>query len=296
MPMQHQVQVEHFDIPLPRLSPQLDGLKVVHLSDIHLSQNLIAIDRLLALVARQQPDLIAITGDLIDRTFALGDPSLPTLVHGLAAIAPTYAVSGNHEYYSPYINLGIRLRLALGDAHAHALAYKSDVSEWAQIVSTCGATVLDGNAVVFSKHGASLILMGLRDNAPYSPAPLSAIAGAAALPRLLLAHRPERFTDYSNPNHALLPDVVLSGHAHGGQFRLPGIGGLYAPNQGLFPKYDNGLYTAPTGVQLLVSRGLGSKTLPLRPFNRPHLPVLVLRTANRPSPSKLDEMEQSHDA
>ena len=93
---------------------------------------------------------------------------------------------------------------------------------------------------------------------------------------LLLSHRPELFDTYV----ACGMDLTLSGHAHGGQFRLPFVGGLVAPNQGLFPKYDSGLYT-DGGTNMIVSRGIGNSILPFRFNNRPEVILIELKaTAN----------------
>ena len=89
---------------------------------------------------------------------------------------------------------------------------------------------------------------------------------------ILLSHRPELFDTYANHNI----DVVLSGHAHGGQFRLPFIGGLVAPNQGLFPEYDAGIYTEGN-TNMLVSRGVGNSILPFRINNRPEVILIELQ-------------------
>lgn len=90
---------------------------------------------------------------------------------------------------------------------------------------------------------------------------------------ILLSHRPELFTTYT----ASGVDLVFTGHAHGGQFRIPFVGGLVAPNQGFFPEYDAGLYTAET-TNMVVSRGVGNSIIPLRINNRPELIVVTLAT------------------
>ena len=89
--------------------------------------------------------------------------------------------------------------------------------------------------------------------------------------KILLSHRPERFDLYSDSNVHL----VFSGHAHGGQFRLPWIGGLVAPDQGLFPKLTEGIHTRKD-TSMIISRGLGNSVIPLRLFNRPELIVVTL--------------------
>jgi len=88
---------------------------------------------------------------------------------------------------------------------------------------------------------------------------------------VLLSHRPELFDVYAENG----VDLILSGHAHGGQFRLPFIGGLAAPNQGLFPEYDGGLYTN-NGTNMIVSRGVGNSIVPFRFNNRPEVVLVEL--------------------
>ena len=90
---------------------------------------------------------------------------------------------------------------------------------------------------------------------------------------ILLSHRPEYFSQYVSADF----DLVFSGHAHGGQFRLPFIGGLVAPNQGLFPKYDAGLFKE-SNTNMIVSRGIGNSIIPLRFNNRPEIVLVELRT------------------
>lgn len=93
---------------------------------------------------------------------------------------------------------------------------------------------------------------------------------------ILLAHRPELFVSYSSTINSINPNIVFSGHAHGGQFRIPILNkGVIAPNQGLFPKYTSGVYTN-NNVKMIVSRGLGNSIIPIRINNRPHLPIIEL--------------------
>ena len=92
---------------------------------------------------------------------------------------------------------------------------------------------------------------------------------------VLLSHRPELFAVYAEQGI----DLVFSGHAHGGQFRLPILGGLIAPNQGLFPQFDAGQFTSGQ-TAMLVSRGIGNSVIPIRINNRPQIVVAELRTHN----------------
>ena len=89
--------------------------------------------------------------------------------------------------------------------------------------------------------------------------------------QILLSHRPELFQEYVDAE----VDLVFSGHAHGGQFQLPFIGGVVTPNQGFFPEYDSGLYTSGS-VSMVVSRGVGNSIIPLRINNRPEVVLIEL--------------------
>ena len=90
---------------------------------------------------------------------------------------------------------------------------------------------------------------------------------------ILLSHRPETFEAYVMEDI----DLVLSGHAHGGQFRLPFRGGVVAPNHGLFPKYDAGIYTK-NNTTMIVSRGVGNSIIPVRFNNRPEIVVVTMKS------------------
>ena len=105
---------------------------------------------------------------------------------------------------------------------------------------------------------------------------LNGLTGSDAY-TILLSHRPELFDTYV----ASGVDLVFSGHAHGGQFRLPFLGGVIAPNQGLFPEYDSGLYTQGD-TNMLVSRGIGNSIIPIRFNNRPEIIVVELLTEENP--------------
>ena len=174
-------------------------------------------------------------------------------------IAPVYYVTGNHEaILSQYDELKIELK-------------------------TIGVIVLEDEAVQLKHDTEEITLIGLSDpdftikGDIFREAPamvrtkLSSLVDDESSYTILLSHRPELFESYVHCNI----DLVLSGHAHGGQFRLPFIGGLIAPNQGLFPQYDAGLYTS-VSTNMIVSRGLGNSIIPIRFNNRPEVVVIEL--------------------
>lgn len=236
------------------------GLRIAHLSDLHNARFGRENRRLLDKLAQAQPDLIVLTGDLIDARRTNLDRALAFAVRA-AGLAPTYYVPGNHEARLPAAQYQ-RLRQGL---------------------TAVGVTVLEHERVTLTRGGDRLTLLGLADQAfartqgDHRPAAQLAAEALEALQTaedgytILLVHRPESFPVYA----ALGADLVLSGHTHGGQVRLPGLGGLFAPSQGFFPRYDAGLYRQGQ-ASLVISRGLGNSLAPLRLNNRPEVVVLTL--------------------
>lgn len=150
-------------------------------------------------------------------------------------------------------------------------------------LETAGVTVLEDKTVWLERDGGKIMLIGLSDpdftvkGDMFGEVPsmvgtkVESLAGSEGSYTILLSHRPELFETYADCGIGL----VLSGHAHGGQFRLPLIGGLIAPNQGLFPKFDAGLYTDGS-TDMVVSRGIGNSIIPFRFNNRPEIVLVEL--------------------
>lgn len=246
------LEVEHLTVKTPQLPESLNGLTIVHLSDIHFPRSGIEVAELIAETKKVQPDLIFLTGDLIHRTAKVSETPLAELVAALSAVAPTYSVSGNHEVSS------------------------DQLKEWNDVMVQNGALLLHSEVDVIRFSGEGLAIAGLEDGDNITD--ISNKDAVKGLPVLLLAHRPEYFEAYANNHPSLKPDVTFSGHAHGGQIRLPFVGPLFAPGQGFFPKFSSGVYSADTqGEQkLVVSRGIGNSLFPLRINNKPHLVVVHL--------------------
>lgn len=252
---QNRIQTEELTAASPRLPNPFDGLRIVQVSDLHGKEFGDGNRTLLEEVADLKPDLIAITGDLID------DPDqfhmIAPVATGLAAIAPTYYVTGNHEW-----------------AIKEAYTVKSLLRE-------CGVTVLANEYLPLEKDGQTMILAGIDDpNGPYdqkTPGELAQEIRAAYGDEtyiLLLAHRNEYYKVYEQAGF----DLTLCGHVHGGLVRLPFTDGLIDnTRRRFFPTHTAGLYDLAQG-ELMVSRGLGNGGYTFRLFNRPHLPVIVLRT------------------
>lgn len=236
------------------VSPKLTAeVRLAVVTDFHSSDNA---DDVVAMVASCAPDAVLLVGDLFDDDTA-NRPTERTLslMRQLSAQYPCYYVSGNHE------------------------AWTGEMDALYQQTEEAGVTVLRMSSGVLTVRGQRIALCGIPD--PYemvfSGAPDTEEQLRQALEdvdsadfTVLLAHRPELLAKY-----AQFPlDLVVSGHAHGGQVRIPGVlNGLYAPNQGWFPKLAGGAYTQD-GTTLIVSRGLAVRTRLPRIFNRPEV-VLV---------------------
>lgn len=246
------LQVSRYNVQLKNLPPSMDGLKVVQISDLHNAKFGRNQERLIAEVAKQKPDLILLTGDLIDRNQYDLQRSLDA-VKGFVQIAPTFFVDGNHE-----ISL-------------------NKVPEIHQALTTLGVHVLVNDAVDFPWNNSIISIVGISD-------PLAGVKTEDMLTKalhqvpknrftLLLAHRSEFAADYAKYG----VDIVYTGHAHGGQIRIPGVGGLIDHQGHLFPNYLEGIIKTGETEQV-ISRGLGNSLFPARVFNRPEIVVTTLKT------------------
>ena len=252
---QNGLKTQTVDVTSPELPAAFDGLRIVHLSDIHGKEFGTDNATLLEKVAALKPDLIAITGDLIDQESQF--EMLPALAEGLAAIAPTYYVTGNHEW-----------------------AVKR-VVELKELLRECGVRVLTNSYELWEKDGATLAVAGVDDpNGPADQKTGDVLRQEIdADYTILLSHR-NTVEKYGGWGY----DLVLCGHGHGGIFRIPILDvGLLGVNREFFPDYDAGLYPFASGGYCFVSRGLGSNTVPFhafRLFNRPDLPLIILHTGD----------------
>jgi len=247
-----------YEMQLRKLPPSFDGFRIVVLSDVHSAVFGDSNELLVSKVKAAEPDIIAITGDLIDGYEKLAaDIQLEiaeTLVTSLTPIAPVYYVTGNHEWDSK----SIRPLLTMLEER--------------------GVNILRNKYTLLESAGDKIVLAGTDD--PNGPADMikpqefiEKIAEAEG-DRLivLLEHRNGRLPLYS----LLGVDLVLSGHAHGGIIRLPFTDGLIGPQRDWFPTYTSGVYTLEN-TSMVVSRGLGNHTGWPRIFNNPQLVVVVLK-------------------
>lgn len=251
----HSLQTEEFTATLEHLPDGFDGCRIVHLTDLHGAQFGEDNADLLDAVRAAQPDYIVLTGDLLDRFRETPQSYAVTLCASLAEIAPTYLVTGNHEWALP----GIR-------------QLKTSIAE-------TGAVVLSNEFVTLERNGDKMVLAGVDDPNGFAdqktPAELADELYAAYDDPfwLLLAHR----NNYFEKQYYLLgADLVLCGHAHGGMIRLPLTDGLIGVERNLFPDFTAGFYELD-GAKLFVSRGLGNSGPSFRLFNRPQVAVLTLK-------------------
>ena len=241
-----------------RIPAAFSGFRIAQVSDLHNAEFGENNVRLLELLSESRPDIIVITGDLVDSGHTDIDIAI-SFAEEAARIAPVYYVTGNHE-----------ARLSQYDRLRNGL-------------EAAGVSMLEDRAVELERDGEKITLVGLSDpdftvrGDIFGEVPamvstkLESLADTESSYTILLSHRPELFESYASSGI----DLVLSGHAHGGQFRLPFIGGLVAPNQGLFPKYDAGVYME-SSTQMVVSRGIGNSIIPVRFNNRPEIVIVEL--------------------
>jgi predicted MPP superfamily phosphohydrolase len=224
-----------------------ESIKIVHLSDLHSKEFGQDNARLLDQVRDQEPDLIFVTGDLVDQKEDALDGQLDYM-EDLNAIAPVYVVFGNHEYWS---DLDEEIKSFLEE---HSIV------------------VLDNEVIYMNVKGHYFQLIGLSDEASGQVVEdVFMELVNPAMYNIVLYHQTDQLDLFAE--HSV--DLVFSGHAHGGQVRLPLLGGLYAPNQGFLPDYTSGLYEKEE-TTMVVSRGLANSVIPFRVFNRPEILVLTI--------------------
>ncbi|NLY79757.1 MAG: metallophosphoesterase [Lysinibacillus sp.] len=228
-----------------------NGYRITQVSDLHdalFGENQ---EKLIEKVRATDPDVIFITGDVIDSNRYQLERSMKA-VQGFTRIADVYYVIGNHE------------------------VAVNQVREIYDAMESLGVHILPNDAVIVERDGERIAIAGIED--PLNGVDTQTMLNIALenVPKdmftLLLAHRPEKFDIYMENNL----DLVFSGHAHGGQIRIPFVGGLVAPGQGFFPKYTAGFYEE-NNTTMNVSRGLGNSVVPYRIFNLPEIVVVELK-------------------
>ncbi len=271
----HKLEITGYKYKSPKIPEEFCGFRIIHLSDMHNCVYGNEAEELVKIVKRNKPHIIVITGDAFDSRRRQYFDSLD-IIEKLAEISPVYYVTGNHEELSP------------------------DLKEiFTKKIEKAGVKVLDGERVEIRKGDASIYINGISDFTFYAVE--TGLLDKALDKNLecdeidemkrrfenkvkefsenkpqgfhiLLSHRPEMHDVYSENGF----DLVFCGHAHGGQFRIPPIGAIYSPGQGFLPKYSEGPHLFGN-TTMLVSRGLGNSSFPIRINNRPEIIVCELQ-------------------
>lgn len=256
------LKITEFKIQSDEIPQSFDKYRIVQLSDLHSKSFGKNQKVLIEKVKNSNPDLIVFTGDLVDQKKYNEEISL-ALIEGLVQIAPVYFVTGNHEWWSGNFSA---LEEKLRNLDVNILRNTSDEiqigDEKICIVGiddpSIGKESDDENGVAEEALKTSFQGLDIEDSF-----------------KILLSHRPELFSLYKKFDI----DLIFSGHAHGGQFRIPFLGGIIAPNQGFLPEYTAGKYNEKNST-MIVNRGLGNSIIPQRLFNRPEIVVVTLSSLN----------------
>ena len=220
-------------------------LKILQISDVH-NRNL---EGKYARITELNPDLIVLTGDLIDRKTTDLTHTIQLLEQLTVIERPMYFVSGNHEQESLIF------------------------TELREVLLTYGVIELNNQSVSVEVNGFVFNLVGIANHTTGHADLITAFEAVdLSKPTVLLSHAP-LITDVP-------VDLILSGHTHGGQVRLPFIGGLVAPDQGVFPKYDKGFYQLDSGATLYIDSGLGTSLLPIRFLNQAQVTLLTIEASS----------------
>lgn len=255
------LDIDYLSVPLENLPPILQGFRMAVISDLHIARLGPYHHKILQAVASIKPQCILIPGDTIDE-FSFNIDTFAPFFRSLTQLAPTLAVLGNNDCLPGRLD------------SLREMYRKSGVilleNELRLLPVGDGAIQITG---LMDPLAAQYGIEPSRKNAPPDPTYVTLSESAPPKeaqgfqwPSILMIHQPQVAKDFMK----LHPSVIVAGHAHGGQFRVPGIGGLYAPGQGIFPRLTSGLYRIG-GAWLLVSRGLANHHFPLRLHNRPHL-------------------------
>lgn len=259
------IKVSNYMIKNKRIPSNFNGYKIAHISDFHNTNSKRAKSIIIKKLKEHTPDILVITGDLIDsrRTNIYTAKEFVTNIK-LSLNSNIYYVLGNHES---------RLK---------------NISKLEENITKAGAIILRNEKIELTKSGNNnqeqyIQLIGIDDPAFSTNIEkeneikrvlnknLKAIGKDKDKFTLLITHRPEHIDIYSNNN----VDLVFTGHAHGGQIRVPFVGGIIAPGQGLLPKYTSGVYNI-NNTSMVVNRGVGNSKFPFRINNRPELVFVTL--------------------
>ena len=274
--------VNNYKVKISKIPNKFDGYKIVQLSDVHSIRNEHKLNLLLKKVEKQKPNIIVLTGDLVDSGYYIDsynqklvnksdekcDKLTLDFTEKLVKIAPTYYIYGNHEM------------VLLDDV---------ENNEFKKSLIDIGVDIINNETRTITYNGDTINLVGIQDPSTlYKDSRFEECNSSRERVEkeleivsenldsnkfsILLSHRPEYLDLYSKYKF----DLILAGHAHGGQIRIPIIGGLYAPNQGWFPKYTKGVYKNENS-KMIVSAGLGNSIAPIRIFDPFEIVIINLK-------------------
>lgn len=252
------IVISKYNVKSSKLPKAFNNFKIVQISDLHNKIFYKDNNTLVKKIKSQKPDIIVITGDLVDKQ-KYNEENALSFIDKIYSIAPIYYVNGNHEGWS---------------GKFESLEKKLKEKE---------VIVLRNESLYYEKNKEKILILGVDDpafnttghsedymNSDIMKKELFAVNNEKRF-KILLSHRPELFELYVHNNI----DLAFTGHAHGGQVILPFLGGIIAPNQGFWPKYYKGMYKKNNTV-MVVSRGLGNSIVPQRIFNRPEIVSVTL--------------------
>ncbi len=239
----------HYTYVSEKISEDLVGYRIVQISDLHNATFGKDNQRLVKKIEGLNPDMIVITGDVVDSNRTDVDVAID-FAEEVTNICPTYYVTGNHENW---LSAEDKKRLLSG-------------------LSDAGVICLSDEAMDIQVKNSTFTLIGLNDESLRGNTLQNLVKKQDEEQlQILLAHEPQYLEKYA----AAKVDLVLTGHAHGGQFRIPFVGGLVAPDQGIFPEYTEGEHVDGQ-TTMIISRGLGNSVVPLRLFNLPEIVCIDL--------------------
>ena len=245
------IEVNGYTVESSLLPQAFDGFRIAHISDLHNAQFGKNNSALIKRLRESQPDIIAITGDSVDSRHTNFEITL-NFIEQAMDIVPCYFVVGNHE----------------------SRFEEEEYQSFENRLKDFGVIVLHNETVNIEVGGEKITVCGVDD--PMFDENFSENLKNCAVENeftILLSHRPESFAEYVENGY----NLVLSGHGHGGQVRIPFFGGLYVPGQGIFPEFDAGIYT-DGNTNMIVSRGIGNSVIPIRINNSPEVIIIDLKS------------------
>lgn len=251
------IQVKRQTISDERIPVSFDGFRILQLSDLHQAKFGIRQHRLLNKAKSLAPDLIVLTGDFVVNTKSpIGE--VIDFAHALTKVAPVYFICGNHETLLSREDL---MHLILGLKMSGVMVLRNEMTQIVQGKDVINLAGIDDPS--FTCHKTIEQARRIDEELSFLPYDHNYL--------ILLSHRPECFDVYVKHHIPL----ILCGHTHGGQIRIPFIGALVAPHQKLFPKYDRGLFEEGN-TKMYINAGLGASDIPLRFDNTPEMTLITL--------------------